>query len=51
MNWYSIVAIIISTFALIIAAKNYRRKAGLLVRGASALARAGIAITDTSLMF
>jgi hypothetical protein len=33
MNWYSIVAIIISAIALLVATKNYRRKAGVLVRG------------------
>lgn len=32
-NWYSTVALFVSALALLIAAKNYRRKAGLLVRG------------------
>ena len=32
-SWYSAAAIFISALALLIAAKNYRRKAGVLVRG------------------
>ena len=31
--WYAIVAICISVLALVVATKNYRRKAGILVRG------------------
>lgn len=36
--WYAVVAICVSTLALFIAAKNYRRKAGLFIRGAFSIA-------------
>ena len=35
--WYSISAICISTVALLVAVKNYRRKAGIFVRGSFAI--------------
>lgn len=32
-SWYAIIALSVSTLALVVATKNYRRKAGILVRG------------------
>lgn len=37
VSWYSIAAICISTVALLVAIKNYRRKAGIFVRGSFAI--------------
>lgn len=37
-TWYAIAALCISALALFVATKNYRRKAGILVRGAFSLA-------------
>lgn len=37
-SWYTVVALCISTLALVIATKNYRRKAGVLVRGGFSIA-------------
>ncbi|SET69776.1 hypothetical protein SAMN05216412_11326 [Nitrosospira multiformis] len=43
--WYGIAALCISTLALFIAIKNYRRKAGLLIRGGFSIA-SGIDCND-----